>query len=148
MFLRSIDLRFRVGMPQFWSVLPLSVGTHMVREWYESGTNVSGAELGRRAAILSLLTLLHLRRVSLPAACVHFLVLLLLLYSFSPPSSSSFHVICFFFFFFGFFFFSSVLIQILGPPSPNFCRAAPFVRQCNVLETTDSQHREIVPRVC
>ena len=66
----------------------------------------------------------------------------------SPPSSSSFHVICFFFFFFGFFFFSSVLIQILGPPSPNFCRAAPFVRQCNVLETTDSQHREIVPRVC
>ena len=120
----------------------------MVREWYESGTNVSGAELGRRAAILSLLTLLHLRRVSLPAACVHFLVLLLLLYSFSPrllllsmlfvsssssSASSSFLL---------------HLIHILGPPSPNFCRAAPFVRQCNVLETTDSQHREIVPRVC
>ena len=91
-------------MPQLWSVLPLSVGTHMVRagvrvvqEWYDSGmrvvrkwyehksTNESGAELGRRAAILSLLTFLPLRRVSLPAACVNVLVLLLLLFSFFSP---------------------------------------------------------------
>ena len=41
------------------------------------------------------------------------------------------------------------LIHILGPPSPDSCRAAPFVRQSNFLETTDSQHRksaESLPR--
>ena len=121
----------------------------MVREWYESGTNVSGAELGRRAAILSLLTLLHLRRVSLLAACVHFLFFCFFSIPYSTPSS-----------FFSMLFASSssssasssfllYLIHILGPPSPDSCRAAPFVRQCNFLETTDSQHRksaESLPR--
>ena len=79
-------------------------GTRVVRKWYEhKSTNVSGAELGRRAAILSLLTLLHLRRVSLPAACVHFLVLLLLLYSFFPPV----------FFFFPCYLFLLLLLRLL-----------------------------------
>ena len=35
MFLRSIDLRFRIGMSQFWRVLPLSVGTHISTPSYK-----------------------------------------------------------------------------------------------------------------